>query len=637
MYYQSLELIGYTNILDQLKDFALTNDAKTRIKELKPLLSELSLRKQLSETTQARKMLDLLGAPPLSAMEHIGSYIEKSIRGELLLPEHFEEIGLFLNSVNRLISYLKKGEEHQLNIAFYSENLSYEMCLKEEIDRCIRAGKVDDYASTYLFDLRKQTQLISEKITQKAERALNAYKSYTSDSFVVTRNGHLCIPVRKECRSKVEGAVIDKSSSGFTVFVEPASISEIREELEFYKIEADSEERRILYTLTNMIAEKEAALKEDIRVIAALDYIFAKGKLSLDMDGIEPKINLDRRIRLSKARHPMLRKETCVPLDFEIGNGINGIIITGPNTGGKTVALKTVALMCAMACSGFHVPCQEADITMNSQIFCDIGDGQDISDNLSTFSAHIKNVLEILKRVTPDCLVIMDELGSGTDPSEGMGIAVSILEQLRKSNSLFLATTHYPEIKEYAERHSDVRNARMDFDKESLKPLYRMSIGKSGESCALYIAKCLGYPKDMLLTAAHETYGSKAENLTQQFDFTKENLTIGKIKIPGLQKISEKSLFPDSPIAFTRGDSVEILPECSIGIVVNPADPKGNVLVQIKKEKVVINQKRLKLKVAASQLYPEDYDFSIIFDSVENRKARHQMTKHHQDGLIIDI
>lgn len=637
MYQKSLETLGYHAILEKLEDCALTIEAKEKIRTMQPECSELELKKQLRETTQARTMLDQFGAPPLSGMKHIGFYLNSAVKGELLLPEQFEEISLFLNAVRRLKSYMKKGEEAQIGIAYYHQNLSAQDELKEELDRCIRSGKVDDHASIYLKDVRRQLTISAEKASAKAERALKTNKAYLSDSFVVNRNGCLCIPVKKEYRHKVPGSVIDKSSTGFTLFIEPSAVSEFREELDFYKLEEESEERRILYTLVNMVAESEPALLENVRVIAKLDFIFSKGKLSLDMDAVEPSINLDHYIRLSKARHPMLPADTCVPLDFQIGHGINGVIITGPNTGGKTVALKTAALMCAMACSGLHVPCQDADITMVSQILCDIGDGQNITDNLSTFSAHIKNVLEILKRVTPECLIVMDELGSGTDPAEGMGIAISILEKLRLSGALFLATTHYPEVKEYASRHANTINARMEFDKESLKPLYQLSIGESGESCAFYIAKRLGIPDDMLQMAALETYGTHASQIARQLNLKKEVSSFQKIKIPGIKKVpvihSSSSLEP----SFSRGDSVTILPDSVIGIVVQPADAKGNVLVQIKKEKQFFNQKRLQLKVAATQLYPEDYDFSIIFDTVETRKARHQMERKYSEGLTLQL
>ena len=634
---KSLETIGYYNILEKLRECTSTEKAGERILEMQPILSETDLRKQLRDTTQARAMLELSGTPPIPAMEHVEEYLQKAVKGNMLMPEQLEEIGMFLSAVRRLKSYLQRGEEGRISLAFYNRNLIFPEELQGEIERCIRSGRVDDHASAYLKDIRKQIQFLEEKVSERAERALKTNRQYLNDSFVVKRNGRFCIPVKKECRSLVPGTVVEQSSTGATLFIEPETVANLREDLEIYRIEEDAEERKILYTITNMTAEREAELMEDIRVIEKLDFIFAKGKLSLEMDGTEPKINLEQYMELKGARHPMLDKASCVPLDFQIGKGIRGVIITGPNTGGKTVAIKTVALMSAMACSGLHVPCNEADICMQNQILCDIGDGQNISDNLSTFSAHIKNVLDILKRVRPESLVIMDELGSGTDPQEGMGIAISILEELRKSGALFLVTTHYPEVKEYADRYEEVQNARMEFDRDSLRPLYRLRVGEAGESCALYIAKRLGFPDGMLAAAAREAYGDKSSAFIQSMEIQEHGRKLEKIHVPRIKRAVEIKDSMETVRKFSRGDSVSILPDGKIGIVVKPADKNGSVLVQFRNEKQLISHKRLRLKVAAAELYPEDYDFSIIFDTVEIRKARHQMAKHHMEGLEIEV
>ncbi|SUY04850.1 endonuclease MutS2 [Blautia producta] len=634
---KSLETIGYYNILEKLRECTSTEKAGERILEMQPILSETDLRKQLRDTTQARAMLELSGTPPIPAMEHVEEYLQKAVKGNMLMPEQLEEIGMFLSAVRRLKSYLQRGEEGRISLAFYNRNLIFPEELQEEIERCIRSGRVDDHASAYLKDIRKQIQFLEEKVSERAERALKTNRQYLNDSFVVKRNGRFCIPVKKECRSLVPGTVVEQSSTGATLFIEPETVANLREDLEIYRIEEDAEERKILYTITNMTAEREAELMEDIRVIEKLDFIFAKGKLSLEMDGTEPKINLEQYMELKGARHPMLDKASCVPLDFQIGKGIRGVIITGPNTGGKTVAIKTVALMSAMACSGLHVPCNEADICMQNQILCDIGDGQNISDNLSTFSAHIKNVLNILKRVRPESLVIMDELGSGTDPQEGMGIAISILEELRKSGALFLVTTHYPEVKEYADGYEEVQNARMEFDRDSLRPLYRLRVGEAGESCALYIAKRLGFPDGMLAAAAREAYGDKSSAFIQSMEIQEHGRRLEKIHVPRIKRAVEIKDSMETVRKFSRGDSVSILPDGKIGIVVKPADKNGSVLVQFRNEKQLISHKRLRLKVAAAELYPEDYDFSIIFDTVEIRKARHQMAKHHMEGLEIEV
>lgn len=632
---KSWKTLGYNQIIEQLKTFAVSRQAREKIETLEPFLAELELRKNLRDTTQARRMLEQIGTPPLPLMEEADVHLEKAVRGELLLPEQIEQMGEFLTAARRLKAYLERGRELQIGAAGYSENLTVLEELCEEIQRSVRNGRVDDYASAALRDIRRQLVLLEEKITAKADKVLQSCKAYVSDSFVVRRNGHLCIPVKKACKTKVPGSVIDKSATGATLFIEPEVVAKLAGEYEMARLEEDSEERRILYELTDKIAEQESAIRENIRVIAWLDFLFAKGKMSLDMDAAEPQINLERRIYLEKARHPMLERDACVPLDFIMEKGTRGVVITGPNTGGKTVAIKTVALLSLMACSGLHIPCQSADIAMNSQVLCDIGDGQNMADNLSTFSAHIGNIISILKKVNEESLVVLDELGSGTDPAEGMGIAVAILDELRRSGALFLVTTHYPEIKEYALKHEEIVNARMTFDRESLRPLYCLEIGKSGESCALYIAKRLGLPANMLQTAALAAYGSQADTIMEKLGGAGETQEFGKRKGLRIKKKTEVKKEAVHGTGFTRGDSVLVLPEKKIGIVVRPANSQGEVLVQIKKEKIMISHKRLKLHVAAEQLYPEDYDFSIIFDSVENRKKRHQMDRKYQEDISI--
>lgn len=634
---KAFQTLGFDQILEQLAEEAASRQAKEQLLQLKPLLSEGKLLAAMRDTTQARRLLEEEGLAPIPMMEHMGEILDTAEMGGLLMPEELEEFAGFLAAVKRLKSYLERGKEKQIGLAFYSENLTVHEELAAELARTIRNGRIDDYATKRLRDIRRDLQLLDEKIRQKAEAVLRANKSWVADSFVVQRNGRICIPVKKKYKGSIEGSVVDQSSTGATVFVEPRSVERLRTEYEMGKLEEDTEERCILYTLTAAIYEQREALLENMKVIIRLDTVFAKGKLSIRMDASEPEIVQERTILLREARHPLLEKASCVPLNFSLEKGKRGVVITGPNTGGKTVAIKTVGLLSLMACAGLHIPAKEARIAMNSQVLCDIGDGQNMQDNLSTFSAHMKNVLQILEAVHEESLVVLDELGSGTDPAEGMGIAVAILEELRKSGALFLVTTHYPEVKEYAELHEEIENARMAFDRESLRPLYRLEMGKSGESCALYIAKRLGIPNEMLRCAAKAAYGEKAELLTAELGLSEADGGIRKIPAPRLQKPVPVQKEAVHGMGFARGDSVAVQPEGKIGIVVKPADRHGNVLVQIQKEKQLINHKRLKLKVAADKLYPEDYDFSILFDTVEHRKVRHQMEKGHQEGMQIKI
>ncbi len=494
---------------------------------------------------------------------------------------------------------------------------------------------MDDYASKELAQLRGQIERCEEQMKQKAEQIMRADKAYMADQYCTFRNGRLCVPVKKEYKLKVSGSVIDKSATGSTLFIEPTGVARYYEELQQLKIGEENEVYRILYTLTAMVASVSPVMGENISMLERLDFIFSKGKLSIDLGATEPAVNTERRIVLKNARHPLMDRAVNVPLQFAVGEGdVQGIVITGPNTGGKTVAIKTVMLNCMMAQCGLHVTCEAADICMSNAYLCDIGDGQDIAENLSTFSAHIKNVLEVLRGIDRNSLVIMDELGSGTDPAEGMGIAIAILEELRKSGAIFLVTTHYPEVKEYAEKTKGMINARMTFDRETLSPTYQMVIGEAGESCAFYIADRLGMPHDMLRTAVAAAYGEEAVGTCH---FQTEEHADSRERRGGTARIRKSRQGkggPDLSMKYKRGDSVMVYPDKKIGIVCAPINEKGALRVQLPDKKIWINHKRVKLHVAAAELYPEDYDFSIIFDSVANRKIRHDMDRKYTEDMI---
>ena len=467
---------------------------------------------------------------------------------------------------------------------------------------------------------------------QKAEQIMRSNKECMADNYCTFRNKRICVPVKKEYKLKIRGSVIDKSATGNTLFIEPSGAAKYYEQLQQLRVREENEIYRILYTLTAVVADVTAVMEENISMIEKLDFIFSKGKLSIDLGATEPSINTGRRISLKDARHPLMDKATNIPLQFNIGGETRGIIITGPNTGGKTVAIKTVMLNCMMAQCGLHVTCREADLCMNNSFLCDIGDGQNISENLSTFSDHIKNVLEVLREVNRDSFVIMDELGSGTDPAEGMGIAISILEELRKSECLFLVTTHYPEVKEYAGKTRNIINARMTFDKETLRPTYQMVIGEAGQSCAFYIADRLGMPTNMLKTAIRAAYGQSA---IETYPFSQKDTPVAKQNGNKLSKLKKQRNNMALMNKFKRGDSVMIYPDKKIGIVCEPINKKGVLRVQMPNKKIWINHKRVKLHVAASELYPEDYDFSILFDTAANRKIRHDMERKYTDDTIL--
>lgn len=406
--------IEFNKVKEIWAGLAITKEAKDRIKYKWIILDESTLRAELKNTSDAKEMIEKLGNPPLQDVSEILEILEVASKGECLTPYRLERVQSILSCLERLSSYLNRGKQYNNSLAYYDETLFTYEELKEEIVRQIRPEQVDSHASKDLFDIRMKIEQLENEMIQKAESVIRTNGDYMADNFHTTRNGRICVPVKKEYRNKVQGSVIDKSSTGNTLFVEPEGVSRLSEKLQLLKIDEENEVYRILYTLTAMVSDRANELTDNMHLIEKLDYFFSKGKLSIELDAVEPKINFDRQIKLIDARHPLMDRETDVPLNFELGSTYRGVVITGPNTGGKTVAIKTVMLNLVMAQCGLHICCKNADICMNSGYFCDIGDGQNISDNLSTFSSHIKNVLSILKEIDENSFVIMDELDSGT-------------------------------------------------------------------------------------------------------------------------------------------------------------------------------------------------------------------------------
>lgn len=632
--------LEFDKILEQLADNALSDNVKARCLALIPSLKEEEVKRRMDETTQAKRILEKIGTPPLPLMVELQKVIGLIALDAVLAPDQIAHVLSFLVSCRRMKAYLKKAEATQANIAWYGGSIDPLPELENEIDRCIRNGGVDDKASARLADIRRQICITTDQMKAKLDTLLRKNKEWFSESFVSIRNGHYTLPVKREHKKDVIGSVIDQSQTGATYFIEPASVGRLQEGLSTLQVEEDGEVRRILHSLTALIGDHLSVIKLNIEDMEALDFVFAKGKLSLAMKASPVTIHAGREIRILGARHPLINHGSAVPLNFEAGCKINGVIITGPNTGGKTVALKCVGLLSLMVQSGLHVPADENSIfCMRNLVLSDIGDGQSITENLSTFSSHLKNIIEILRQANDESLVLLDELGSGTDPVEGMGLAIAVLDELSAKKCLFVVTTHYPEIKEYAANRPGLINARMAFDKESLLPLYRLEIGEAGESCAFYIAERLGMPQHLLKRAHQAAYGNLMEphqGVKQPDGVVSDKARPNAALLP--QIVKEKagpSQTPSRSEKFNIGDSVLVYPQREIGIVYARTDEKGEIGVQVKGEKKRINHKRLKLKLPASQLYPENYDFSIIFDSVANRKARHLMEKRHVEGNVI--
>ena len=622
----SFKTLEFNVILDRLSEYALSAASKETCLSLTPAKNIEEAARRLHETTQAKKIIEQTGTPPLAIMTEMHKIIGLVTADAMLTPDQIEQVGTFIRSCCRMKDYLKRAESTEADIAFYGNSIIDMSPLEEEISRCLRNGQVDDMASPRLHDLRRSIERKMEQIKIKLDSLLQKNRQYCAESFSAIRAGRYTLPIKKEHRNKIEGTLVELSNSGSTCFIEPLAVRKMQDELHVLKIEEENEIRIILYTLTALIYEDLSSLKMNMDAMETLDFLFAKAKLSFDMKANPIRLTETRQIRLLSARHPLLSSEQVVPLDFALGEGIKGIVITGPNTGGKTVAIKTVGLLSLMAQSGLHVPADESSsVCIFDAVLCDIGDGQSITENLSTFSSHMTNIINILENTGSDSLVLLDELGSGTDPAEGMGIAVSILEELLVKGCLFTATTHYPEVKDFAANTPNLINARMAFERETLMPLYRLEIGEAGESCALHIAERLGMPVHLLKRAREITYSGSSLTKT----VLQRESQILKVRPLDIKDEPQKEEVLPRSQRFSIGDSVIVYPQKEIGIVFAAANNKGEIGVQIKNKKKLINHKRIKLKVAAAELYPDDYDFSIIFDSVENRKARRLMERKH--------
>ena len=638
-----LRTLEFDKIREMLAEHALSGNVKEEIMRLEPYMDEAKALSELNKTTQAKTIMISMGSPPLASMTNLIKVISLIEKDAMLMPENLVSVSHFISACKRMKAYLKSAESTAQEIAYYGGSIDDLGFLQDEIDGCIRNDAVYDKASDTLYSLRRKIIKAGEEIKGKLDSIIRNQSGYLSESFVSYRNGHYTLPVKKQHKNSVSGTVIDISNSNGTYFIEPKAVEKLQQKLAILEIEEDNEVRRILYELTALVEDHMQAIKINIEAMDILDFLFAKAKLSLQMDANPAFISQEKKIVIKQGRHPLIEKDICVPLDFELGGQTTGIIITGPNTGGKTVAIKTVGLFSTMTQCGLHVPAHEAIFCMHNIVLCDIGDGQSITENLSTFSSHMTNIIEILRVADGDSLVLLDELGSGTDPTEGMGLATAILEELATKGCLLVATTHYPQIKELARQTDCFKNARMTFDRENLTPMYRLEIGEAGESCALYIAQRLGLSKQMLRRAHEAAYSKKhVEAQSSDIDFDRMGNNEEKGGGATAKKYYIKRKKDDSGVKkviskFTVGDCVMVMPDKETGVVFQEADSRGDVGVQIKKVKKFFNHKRLKLVVAAEELYPDDYDMSIVFDSAETRKARKIMNKRHDPNVKIVV
>ena len=546
---KALETLEYKKIIAQLKREMGSAASAKLADELTPLTSEKIIKEELRSTTEAVDLIVRKGPLPTGGLYDIREALLLAKKGGSLTMRQLLEVQNVLGISSEVVAFMHDDALPALKYIGEMVDLIVEFtALEKEISRCILTeDEMADNASPKLKDIRRNIHQQNQAIKNKLSRIItsSSNKTYLQDAIVTMRDGRYVIPVKQEYRSFFPGMVHDQSKGGATLFIEPQGVVELNNKLRELEVEEQLEIARILAELSSRVAEHYREIRSNLELLIKLDFIMAKGKLSCKMHASEPKIDADGELRLISARHPLIEYKKAVPVDIRIGGDYRTLIITGPNTGGKTVSLKTAGLLVMMAQSGLHIPASHAStLPIFGEVFADIGDEQSIEQSLSTFSSHMKNIVSIIDKASYDSLVLVDELGAGTDPTEGAALAIAILERFYDSGALTMATTHYNELKKYALATSGVENAAMEFDVETLTPTYRLLIGVPGKSNAFEISKKLGISESVIERASeHIKHGDmEFENVISSIEDDKRKAAADRLDAESMRAEIEERL-----------------------------------------------------------------------------------------------
>ena len=528
-----LTTLEYTKIIDLLTEKADSEPGKILCRELVPSNDLSAIRTAQRETKDALARLFRIGSTSFGSNRDLGFSIRSLEIGSSLSMSELLKLASFLDNVSRIKTYGKKEREDLPNDSLdaYFEGLTPMTQLANEINRCILSEEeMADDASPRLKSIRRSKLSTNEKIHSQLTSMVNgAYRTFLQDAVITMRDNRYCIPVKAEYKSQVSGMVHDQSSTGSTFFIEPAAVVNLNNQLKELDLQEQEEIEVILGDLSSQAAVHTSELAADQKIMTTLDFIFAKAKLAMEQNATEPIFNTEHYIQIRKGRHPLLDKKKAVPIDVRLGKDFDLLVITGPNTGGKTVSLKTVGLFTLMGQAGLHIPALDrSELSIFSEVYADIGDEQSIEQSLSTFSSHMTRVVHILQHADADSLCLFDELGAGTDPTEGAALAIAILNYLHDRGIRTMATTHYSELKIYALSTNFVENACCEFDVETLRPTYRLLIGIPGKSNAFAISSKLGL-SDEIINAAKEQISKEDESFEDVIaDLEQSRVTIEK-------------------------------------------------------------------------------------------------------------
>ncbi|MEF9936332.1 endonuclease MutS2 [Carnobacterium sp.] len=618
----TIEKIQFNQVKEQIERHCVSSLGKKRFKKLQLNAKPVVVTTRYNETEEARALLDAKLTMPFMGLSSIDVFMEQLEKGLLLEASSLIDVADFLRSGRMIRRFMEKHESLAPTLTMYARSITEFTEIEDEIYFSIKNGQVADEASK---ELRRIRRLIAEKESKIEERLSKFLKNKDNQKqiqefFVSKKNERFTIPIKAAYKNQVAGTIIETSSKGTTVFIEPTAVTKLNDELAMLKVEESTEIYQILATLSGLILENLVPIQLNLETIAEYDMIFARGKYSRLIQGVTPKLNQRGYIHLVNAVHPLI-EANAVPLNFTVGEDYRGLIITGPNAGGKTVVLKTVGLLALMTLLGIQLPADEGtEMGLFEGIFVDIGDSQSLENALSTFSSHIQNIADIMQVAPRNSLVLFDEIGSGTEPNEGAALAIAILEEFYQRGNIVVATTHYGEIKRYSEIHPDFINAAMAFDQATLTPLYQLLMGESGESNALWIAKKMNL-KEHVIQQAQRYMEDK------EYSLTKASVPKNKTMIDSqIEKTESVSLLK-------KGDRVLLLDYNENGLVFEDNPLRETVTVFYKNDYHEVVPKRLKLEVLATDLYPPDYDLSALFTSYAERKLDHDINRGSKKAL----
>ncbi len=631
--YTTLE---YNKIIDKLVARAYSAEAKKRCRELEPMTDRAEIEEAQTCTKDALTRILKNGSVSLSGITDVNGSLQRLRLGASLSAIELLRICSLLETAKRMKGFARGKSEDAPRDSLDAMFTALEPLnsLQDEIRRCIISeGEIADDASTKLRSIRKSIRGMNDRVHAQLNKlmAQESTRSCLQDAVVTMRGDRFCLPVRAEYKSQFPGMVHDQSSTGSTLFIEPLSVVNLNNELKTLLIEEQEEIEAILAELSNRTAEHAVTLESDYRVLVELDFIFAKAELAKDYNGVAPLFNTEGRVNIRRGRHPLLDQKKVVPIDIKLGGAFDLLIVTGPNTGGKTVSLKTVGLLTLMGQAGLHIPASDrSELAIFEDVFADIGDEQSIEQSLSTFSSHMTNIIRILEQVDEHCLVLFDELCAGTDPTEGAALAIAILDHLHAKGVRTMATTHYSEIKVYALSEPGVENACCEFDVETLSPTYRLLIGIPGKSNAFAISGKLGLPA-YLIDDAKVRIAADQQNFEDLIaDLEASRVTIEKERAE-IEQYKNKNKMLNQQLARKQ----ERLDE-NRDKIIREANEKAAAILREAKEYADATIRNFQKYGAATSMKEMELERTILREEIEKKqqkaadKQKKQQQKNHQ-------